>query len=81
MKDWDDFDEKVKAAVQNGTSVLEIGYLLDWELAYGNWYRSKDRAAQYPFASYMINKKWPLEEELTNHLLRFQQVISSQLLM
>ena len=38
------------------------------------WHRSKERLAQYPFASYMMNKKWWLEEEFNNHMLRFQQV-------
>ena len=75
FKGWDDFDEKVKAVVLNGTSVLEIGYLLDFELEYGKWYRSKDRiGGAHPFASYMLNKKWFLEEEFNNHILRFQQV-------
>ena len=39
------------------------------------WYRSKDKNPfKYPFGSYMLNKKWTLEEEFNNHLLRFQQV-------
>ena len=39
------------------------------------WHRSKERlAADNPFASYMMNKKWWLEEEFNNHMLRFQQV-------
>ena len=39
------------------------------------WHRSKETlAGTYPFASYMMNKKWWLEEEFNNHILRFQQV-------
>ena len=40
------------------------------------WYRSKDKISKMklPFGSYMLNKKWTLEEEFNNHMLRFQQV-------
>ena len=44
---------------------------------YGKWYRSKERAEGLNFASYMTNKKWTLEEEFNNHMLRFQQVTVS----
>ena len=41
----------------------------------GKWYRSKERkSGESPFASNMLNKKWTLEEEFNNHILRFQQV-------
>ena len=51
-------------------------YELDWAKEYNTrWYRSKDKlGGKNPFASYMINKKWTLEEEFNNHMLRFQQV-------
>ena len=49
--------------------------MYDYELAWGRWHRSKDRkGGSHPFASYMLNKKWTLEEEFNNHMLRFQQV-------
>ena len=68
-------DDMVKDAVTNGSSVVEIGWLYDYELAYGKWYRSKDKKGGiYPFGSNMMNKKWTLEEEFTNHLLWVQQV-------
>ena len=38
------------------------------------WHRSKEKQMKFPFASYMLNKKWTLEEEFNNHMLRFQQV-------
>ena len=38
------------------------------------WHRSKGKRHKFPFASYMLNKKWTLEEEFNNHMLRFQQV-------
>ena len=54
-------------------------YELEWAKDYGTaWYRSKSRKAGHnPFSSYMMNKKWTLEEEFNNHLLRFQQVTVS----
>ena len=48
---------------------------------YGRWHRSKDKkGGKNPFASYMMNKKWTLEEEFNNHMLRFQQVTLSSIL-
>ena len=43
---------------------------------YGRYHRSKDKKqkASLPFGSYMMNKKWTLDEEFNNHMLRFQQV-------
>ena len=54
--------------------MLEVAFLLSYEMEYGKWYRSKDKKADNPFASVMINKKWWLEEELNNHFLQFHQV-------
>ena len=64
-----------KDAVRSDFSVVEIGFLLDHELAWGKWYRSRERKTGInPFVSYMMNKKWTKEEQFNNHLLRFQQV-------
>ena len=43
---------------------------------YGRWYRSKAKKARVSliFGSFMMNKKWRLEEEFNSHILRFQQV-------
>ena len=65
----------VKKVITYGFSVVEIGFLLDYELEYGKWHRSKDRkSGENPFGSFMLNKKWTLEEEFNNHMLKFQQV-------
>ena len=62
------------------SAVMAVAFLYDSILDMENrtegkrWHRSKERLAQYPFASYMMNKKWWLEEEFNNHMLRFQQV-------
>ena len=71
--------------LDEGSAVVECSLLLDWELDYAKkyntrWYRSKDKkAGKNPFASYMMNKKWTLEEEFNNHMLRFQQVTVSSI--
>ena len=62
-------------AVVNGSSVFEVGFLYDDMLQWGKWHRSKEKkGGNYPFASYLMNKKWTLEEEFTKHMLHFQQV-------
>ena len=60
----------------NGTAAVEVGFLYDFELALGRWYRSKDTTSTpySNFPSYMMNKKWSLEEQLNVHMLKFQQV-------
>ena len=62
----------------NGTLVLERGYLRGKQPSYGKWHRSKDKphAFYLSFTSFMINKKWWLEEQFTVHVMRFQQVNS-----
>ena len=73
-------DEMVAEAVKSGSSVLEAGVLWSGYIKLGKWYRSKERkVGKNPFCSYMLNKKWTMEEELNNHLLRFQQVTVSSL--
>ena len=68
----------VQDAVVNGSSVVETGFLYDYMLELGKWYRSKDRRiGENPFGSYLMNKKWTMEEEFTKHMLHFQQVTLS----
>ena len=70
-------------AVKSGSSVVECAFMYDYELQWAtdlgtSWHRSKHReGGRNPFCSYMINKKWRLEEEFNNHMLRFQQVTVS----
>ena len=69
--------------IANATSVSQGAFLYPDELAMAekhntSWYRTKEKAGgTSPFASYMMNKKWILEEEFNNHMLRFQQVTVS----
>ena len=66
MEDW---------ILGSGSSVFERGYVPPHLLELGKWHRSKDiKGGENNFGSYMLNKKWTLEEEFNNHMLRFQQV-------
>ena len=66
--------------LKHGSSVVEVAYLDDYELDWAkdyntSFHRSRGtKIGDHPFGSYMINKKWTLEEEMNNHILRFQQV-------
>ena len=67
-------------AVRSGSSVVECAFMYDSELRWGKWYRSKERrGGDSPFASYLLNKKWTMEEEFNNHMMRFQQVTVSSI--
>ena len=76
QKSWEDFDAKnVQWIHEEGSAVLEVAFLLPYEMEYGKWHRSKDKkGGRNPFHSVMMNKKWWLEEELNNHILQFHQV-------
>ena len=66
--------------IGNGTAVIEFGMLLESDLKYGKWYRSKEkREGDNPIGSYVMNKKWWLEEEMNLHMMRFQQVTVSSI--
>ena len=72
----DDYGEKLKDWIfGKGTAVVEAGFLY-YGFDFGKWHRSRDRKdTNYsPYGSYMMNKKWTLEEEFNNHMMRFQQV-------
>ena len=67
-------------AVRSGSSVVEKAFLYDYELEWGKWYRSKERkGGRIPFGSYLLNKKWTMEEEFNNHMMRFNQVTVSSI--
>ena len=71
----DECDKMALDAVRSGSSVVQCAFMYDYVLEWGKWYRSKERkGGEHPFASYMLNKKWTLEEEFNNHMMQFQQV-------
>ena len=74
----DGYDGLIKDAVVNGLSVVEATTLNDYHIEYGKWHRSTaKKGGVFPFASYIMNKKWTMEEEFHNHILRLQQVTVS----
>ena len=86
LNNWDDCDGKpignlsglIPRAVKTGSSVVEAGILWTEYLEFGKWHRSKERkAGDHTFISFMLNKKWTMEEEFNNHEMRFQQVTLS----
>ena len=75
---WTVFNEMVQDTAQTGSSVVVISYLMASQLAYGKFHRSMNRMiGRYPYGSFLMNKKWTLEEEFSMHMLIFQQVILS----
>ena len=84
MKDWAEEDIWVQDWVlDSGSAVFEVAYLfhfqIEWAKEYNtSWYRSKEKkGGNNPFTSFMMNKKWTLEEEFNIHLLMYHQVIIS----
>ena len=72
--------------LESGSAVAEAAwmrdYMIDYAKDYGTrWYRSKGQNdlsdPSSPFCSYLMNKKWTMEEEFTKHMLHFQQVTLS----
>ena len=64
----------VDRALENGTAVFEGSGMYWIYTTLGKWYRSKGHNGVWPFASYLLNKKWTMEEEFNNHMMRLQQV-------
>ena len=78
LQDDADFQAQCRYGVHgNGTHVQMQG-LGSWQTldtSMGRWYRSKDNVAgKNPYFGYLSNKKWPLNEDITKHLLYFAQV-------
>ena len=62
-------------------SKTSVSTVLDKEYKeWGKWHIGRETEIQMysPFASFLMNKKWWLQEELAIHLLRFQQVTTNQ---
>ena len=74
--DWIEFNKMVQHTAESGSSVVVISYLMASQLAYGKFHRSMNRMiGRHPYGSFLMNKKWTLEEEFSMHMLIFQQVI------
>ena len=82
-KDWAQSEQWSKEKIlRDGSAVVESAFMYNYELEWAtdlyntSWYRSKEKKADssLPFASYLLNKKWTMEEEFNKHMMRFQQV-------
>ena len=62
--------------MEKGSAAVELSYLSDYDRSFGKWHRSKNtkQKSDTDYSSYMINKKWWLEEQFNVHMMRFQQV-------
>ena len=80
FQSWKEYNEMAKTLVWDSCSSVSAGFMGHW-LRWGKWYDGRKTEIQLysPFASYLMNKKWWLQEELALHLLRFQQVTFDQL--
>ena len=74
LNDYDHYDYMSEHYVFGaGTHAVMLPSLTWWELQLGNkinsgrgWYRSKEKVAgMYPYAGYLTNKKWHLNEVIT----------------
>ena len=63
-KDWVEYDYYKKYNILgNGTHAELAGFVQNYDLARGKWYRSKETLmGKYPYAGYLSNKKWYLND-------------------
>ena len=83
-KNKGDHEEKIEDwVIEKGSAVIETGNLWQGGFGYDMWHRSKytKDSGDNPFSSYMLNKKWTLEEEFNSHMMQFQQVTVSEILL
>ena len=62
-KDWDEFDQVVEhGIIGNGTHALMTFSLTPWEKSLGRWWEGNLVIGDYPYAGYLSDKKWQLNE-------------------
>ena len=61
-----------RAGVWDSQTTVATGIYPEW----GKWHISKETEVKLysPITSYLMNKKWWLQEEFADHLMRLQQV-------
>merc|ERR1712198_765160 len=73
-KDWDVYDQwTVEFVIEKGTHTFLGSYLTAWEKTLGRYWKGEKLDGDYPYGGYLSDKNWHLNEELTEHMLRFQQ--------
>ena len=75
--DWDHFNNITEHDVIGaGTHAQMTGALDPYELAMGKWHRSKEKlAGDHPYAGYLTDKKWHLNEESTDNCKPVEQTL------
>ena len=83
IPDWDDFYNIAEYDVIGaGTHAYMASRISPGKLEFGRWYRSKEKlAGHFPYAGYLTNKKWHLNEviiksENTDSILKTNQLQS-----
>ena len=62
-KDWDEFDHLVEhGIIGNGTHAQMFYTLTPWEKSLGRWWKGNLVMGNYPYAGYLSDKKWHLNE-------------------
>ena len=72
-KDWDDWVNLVKELVVAKNTHVVVSSDLCCGLIYGDFVTNRIHALP-PWFVWIINKKWQLKEQLTKHIMKFQQV-------
>jgi hypothetical protein len=68
-----------KKILEDNSHALVSQYLTG-EMSYWDYHKSEESLEGYtPWFVWLINKKWPLKEQLAKHLLRVQQVFKLEL--
>ena len=84
LNDYDHYDYMTEHYVFGaGTHAVMLPSLTWWELQLGNkinsgrgWYRSKEKVAgMYPYAGYLTNKKWHLNEVISSKANRCSSIV------
>ena len=63
---WAEYDNMtVNDVFEYGTHCMVTSSPSVWEFTLGRWYKSKEKMeGDFPFAGFLTNKKWPLNEVL-----------------
>ena len=62
-KDWDEFFDSIEhGIIGNGTHAIMGSYLTLWEKSLGRWWKGNLVMGDYPYAGYLSDKKWHLNE-------------------
>ena len=68
------FIDGTHAFASNNDDILNFYSQLE-EFYKTHWYRGTDTIiSEYPYANWKSKKKWPLNEELNLHIMRYQEV-------